>query len=196
MSDITAPSSEASQTGSKQSTTKSSLNDVKDLGSQLVNAARNGANSLYEDQRDRAAGEIASIGKALEQSAQSLDGTIGKAIAPFAEDAARQVGGLADTLRGRSMAQLGNDLEGFARQWPWVFIAGAVGVGFVAGRFLLSSSSPISETLGGHKAESPKTAAGGVGGPTESVAKRTPAAGSTSGGARAATGAKSGAEDI
>lgn len=194
MSDITAPSSGASQTGSTQSTTKSPLNDVKDLGSQLVNVARNGANSLYEDQRNRAAGEIASIGKALEQSAQSLDGTIGKAIAPFAEDAAKQVGGLADTLRGRSMAQLGNDLEGFARQWPWVFIAGAVGVGFVAGRFLLSSSSPISEALSGHKPEPARPSTGGIGEPGETAPKRTQAAGSPSGGARTEYGAKSGAE--
>lgn len=123
--------------------------DVKELGGQLVSAARNGANSLYEEQRDRAAGEIAALGEALERSAGALDGAIGQALAPYAQSAARQVGDFAGTMRNRSLSQLGGDIEGFARQWPMAFMAASIGLGFVAGRFLLSSGASISDVVSG-----------------------------------------------
>jgi len=131
------------QTGSKP------LADVKELGGQLLGAAQNGANSLYEEQRDRAADEISALGETLKKSAQSLDGALGQAIAPYAETAAQQVGGFADTMRDRSLNQVASDIEGFARQWPMAFIAAAIGVGFVAGRFLLSSGASISDVVTG-----------------------------------------------
>jgi len=128
--------------------------DVKELGGRLVSAARNGANSLYEEQRNRAVEQIAALGDALERSAGSLDGTIGEAVSPYAQTAARQVGDFADTLRNRSMSQLGGDIEGFARQWPMAFLAASIGLGFVAGRFLLSSGASISDVVGGGGATS------------------------------------------
>jgi hypothetical protein len=118
------------------------LGDVKELGGQLASAARKGANSLYEEQRNRAAAEISALGESLGRSAKSLDGTIGEAVAPYAEDAARQVEDFAGTLRDKSIGELGSDVEGFARQWPMAFMAAAVGAGFLAGRFLLSSHKP------------------------------------------------------
>ena len=128
------------------------LADVKEIGGQLVNAARNGANSLYEEQRNRAADEISALGDSLQRSAKSLDGTIGESIAPYAETAARQVEEFAGTLRQRSLSQVGDDIEGVARQWPMAFLAAAVGAGFIAGRFLLSSGNPI-DVVAGNKAK-------------------------------------------
>jgi hypothetical protein len=151
MSDNIATGSGASSGRAKQGSTGKPdgkpAAELKDLGGQVATAFRTGATSLFEEQRNRAADEIASLGEALQRSTQSLDGSIGQAILPYAEDAARQVGDFADTLRGRSLAQLGSDLEGFARSWPMAFLAAAIGTGFIAGRFLLSSSqSTGSET--------------------------------------------------
>src|SRR5437667_1702892 len=48
------------------------VEEVKDMGTELIGAVCDGATSLFEEQRRRAAGEIAAFGDALRRSAQSL----------------------------------------------------------------------------------------------------------------------------
>jgi hypothetical protein len=120
---------------------RSAFADVKDMGTDLVTSAREGANSLFEEQRNRAANEIASLGKALRSSAQTLDGSPPTTVARYADQAAGSISDFAEALRNRSASEVAEDVENFARQWPMVFLASAVGLGFVASRFLMSSGS-------------------------------------------------------
>jgi hypothetical protein len=43
---------------------------------------------------------------------------------------------------------MAGDVEDFARRWPVVFMAAAVGVGFAAGRFLMASARPADPAMG------------------------------------------------
>ena len=124
----------------QQRGSEGTLSEVREMGNELVGAVRDSANSLFEEQRNRAADQIAALGTALRQSAKSLDQD-GGTIAQYADDAARQIGNFAETLRNRSWEELAGDVEDFARQWPIAFLAAAVGVGFIAGRFLISSAA-------------------------------------------------------
>lgn len=114
--------------------------DVREMGTELAAAMRDSATTLFVEQRNRAADEIAALGEALRRSAQSLDQN-GGTVAHYADEAARQIGQFADTLRHRSWNQLTEDVEGFGRRWPAVFIGAAVAVGFMAGRFMSASAS-------------------------------------------------------
>ena len=128
------------QNGKQQNQqTGSALSDVKEIGTELAGAVRDSATSLFEEQRNRAADEIAALGKVLRQSARALDEN-GGAVARYADQAAQQVGDFAGTLRTRSWNQLAGDVEDFGRRWPLAFMAAAVGVGFAAGRFLMASA--------------------------------------------------------
>src|SRR5436190_433410 len=53
------------------------LAQAKDIGSELIDAVRDGATSLFEEQRDRAANEIASFGEVLRRSVSSPSWTAG-----------------------------------------------------------------------------------------------------------------------
>ena len=117
------------------------VDEVKDIGTELIGAVRDGATSLFEEQRRRAAGEIGALGEVLRRSAQSIDRTAGPTVAQYADEAGRQITQFADTLRTRSLGQMAGDVEGFARRWPAVFMAAAAGIGILAGRFLISSAS-------------------------------------------------------
>src|SRR2546428_4629112 len=117
------------------------VEEVKDMGTELIGAVRDGATSLFEEQRRRAAGEIAAFGDVLRRSAQSLDRTAGPTVAQYADEAGRQISEFADTLRTRTLGQMANDVEDFARRWPIAFMAAAAGIGVMAGRFLVSSPS-------------------------------------------------------
>jgi len=116
------------------------MSDAKKVGSELVGAARDSAVSLIDAQRARAADQITSIGDALRRSAESFESTGAGALVEYANQAADHVSGFADTLRDRSWSELAGDLESFARRYPMTFMASAMSVGFVLGRFLLSSS--------------------------------------------------------
>jgi hypothetical protein len=117
------------------------VDEVKDMGTELIGAVRDGATSLFEDQRRRAAGELGALGEVLRHSAQSIDRTAGPTVAHYAEEAGRQIGEFADALRTRSLGQMASDVEDFARRWPAVFMAAAAGIGVLAGRFLISSAA-------------------------------------------------------
>ena len=137
--------STASPSGGRQGESRhddgaaSPLTDAKKVGSELVGAVRDSAMSMLDNQRNRAADQIAAVGEALKRSAQSLEETGGDTMVRYADQAAQQITGFADTLRHRSWGELADDVEDFARRWPMAFMASAVGIGFLAGRFWMSS---------------------------------------------------------
>jgi len=154
------------------------LADAKELGTDLVAAVRDSATSLFEEQRNRAADEIAALGQALQRSAQSLDQG-GGTVARYADDAARHIGDFATTVRNRSWDELTGDVEAFARRWPLAFMAAAVGVGFAAGRFLMASARPADPAMGVGDAGLPSS--------TNPATRPPVATGSSVGGAASAT---------
>lgn len=117
------------------------VEDAKEIGTEVIGAVREGASSFFEEQRNRAASEIASFGEMLRRSARTLDDNRSTVIGQYAEGAADEITQFADRLRNRSLGMMAEDVEDFARQWPAAFMAAAVGAGFLAGRFLISSSS-------------------------------------------------------
>lgn len=115
--------------------------EAKEVGTELIGAVREGATSFFEEQRDRAASEISSVGEMLRRSARTLDQNRSTTIGRYAEDAADEITDFAERLRTRSLGMMAEDVEDFARQWPIAFMAAALGAGFLAGRFLISSAS-------------------------------------------------------
>ncbi|HLY47352.1 MAG TPA: hypothetical protein VKQ73_17365 [Stellaceae bacterium] len=115
-----------------------------DIAAELIAAVRDNATLLFEEQRDRAAGEIAAFGEVLRGSARSLseDG----AVAQYTIEAARRIDAFAGELRARSWGELVGDIEDFAKSSPLGFLAAAIGAGLVAGRLLALSAPRPDET--------------------------------------------------
>jgi hypothetical protein len=119
------------------------LDDAKQMGSELLTAACDSVTALADEQRRRAADQIAAVGDALRSSAQSLDRDTGLPVGGYGNDAAGRLNDFAQTVRTREWADFARDLEGFARSQPMAFVAAALGIGFVAGRFLFSAPMPV-----------------------------------------------------
>jgi len=137
------------------------VEDVKEMGTELIGAVRDGATSFLEEQRSRAAKEIAALGQALRESAQCLDRAGSLGVGRYANDAASEIEQFADRLRTRPLNMMADDVEDFARRWPAAFMAAAVGIGLLAGRFLVSSASRPSAPSMTPPAPRPATAMGG-----------------------------------
>jgi hypothetical protein len=124
------------------------IETAKNMGNQVAGAVRDQATSLLDDQRNLAADQIVTVAGMVRNSVQSLDRQSAGAICRYAEDTAHQIEDFADGLRNRSWDELASDVEDFARRYPGVFMASAIGLGFIAGRFLVSSGSRARETTG------------------------------------------------
>jgi ElaB/YqjD/DUF883 family membrane-anchored ribosome-binding protein len=97
---------------------------------------REAAESLLQEQKDRAAEAVHGLADALRHTADTLERDEKVAVARYADQAAAQIDRLSENLRARDFRDLLANLEGFARRQPSLFIAGAVAAGFVIGRIL------------------------------------------------------------
>ncbi|HEX5453091.1 MAG TPA: hypothetical protein VFX06_04805 [Stellaceae bacterium] len=115
------------------------LNEVKELGSDLFSAARESSATLIGDQRERAAREVNAVSGVLRSTVRPLEDAGVGPLARYAESAARQIDEFAERVRHSSWQELSQDIEHFARTWPVAYLATGMGIGFVAGRVLVSA---------------------------------------------------------
>jgi hypothetical protein len=113
-----------------------SIERAKMILTELACAAQSAALSAVDEQKARTAAQIGGIAEAMRAAARSLERGQSPAAADYADSAARQIETFADAIRNRRWGELAADLEETARQRPALFVAGAVALGFLAGRFL------------------------------------------------------------
>ena len=181
---------------------------AKQQGQQLAQQARQQAGDLasrggeqvksqLETQKHQAAQRITPVQMALRETAQQLRKQGQAPVARYADQASDQVERFSGYLRETSVDEITDEVRGFARSRPAVFLGAAVALGFLGTRFLKSSSQAAGGSQDGGEygvgtssaaitqgtgepatALPPET---GVGSPTPT---RTPAEPPTGGGAR------------
>jgi hypothetical protein len=98
----------------------------------VLDETRTQANDQAKAQRDRLVDTLRTFGDDLEQMAsQSSSSGLANDLARQAADRAR---GISSSLEGREPSDLLQDLRGFARRRPGMFLLGALAAGVVAGR--------------------------------------------------------------
>lgn len=93
----------------------------------------------YKQTAARGIGDLAS---ALHSSARELESSQQPAVARFARSAAEGLQQLSGALERRDLDGLVREVETFARRQPLVFFGAAVAAGFLAIRFIKSTSQP------------------------------------------------------
>jgi hypothetical protein len=100
------------------------------------------ARSTLNDQQQAAAAGIGDLADALHTAAGDLGSKDKKTVSDLAEEAANGLERLSQTLRGKELGTMVHEAEAFARREPALFLGAAVAAGFLAVRFLKSSSEP------------------------------------------------------
>lgn len=108
---------------------------AKMILTELADAAQSAALSIVDEQKARAAARVESVAEAVRAAARSLERSQNRDAAACIDFVAHQIDAVADTIRSRHWAELIADIEDVARRQPTVFVAGAVAVGLIAGRF-------------------------------------------------------------
>jgi hypothetical protein len=85
-------------------------------------------------------GDLGKLAKSLKLTSEQLEGN---AAAPYVEKLATGLERLSSAMGELDTEKAKQSVERFARRRPWLFLSGAVGLGFVGARFLKSSTATV-----------------------------------------------------
>lgn len=121
------------------------VDQAKETAGRVAGQVQEQATSRLEEQKERAAGGLGSLAQAVRQTGQELRGQEqGAGVAAYADTAAQQIERAASFLRTRDVPQLLDEVEDVAQRQPALFLGGALALGFLGVRFLLSSGDRAS----------------------------------------------------
>ncbi len=115
---------------------------AKDLASQATDKAK----AVASDHKATAADALSDVADALETSSESLRDNDHDAFARYAGQAAEQVSQFQASIRDKSVGQLMDEAERFARREPGLFVGGAFLLGIAGARFLKASAGEASQS--------------------------------------------------
>lgn len=122
---------------------------ARQQANQLAAQGRQQAKSQLAARKDQVAERLTPIQAALHETAQQLRNQDQDSMGQYADQAADQVERFSGYLRESDVDQLIGEAQGFARSRPTVFLGAAVALGFLATRFLKSSSQEGAYAGGG-----------------------------------------------
>jgi len=121
---------------------------ARQQASELASRGTEQAKSQLANQKHNASQRLTPIQSALRESAQQLRNQGQGQVGDYAEKAADQVERFSTYLRQTEVDENADEVRGFARRRPGLFLGSAAAVGFFATRFLKSSSSSSSSSAG------------------------------------------------
>jgi len=112
---------------------------VREKAAGLAGEAKEQARVQFDEKKDVARGELDTLASALRRAGSEVSeqgGMSGRVITTLAD----RLDSFGRSIEGQDLDQMMHGVERFARRNPAAFIGGAVALGFVASRFLKSSS--------------------------------------------------------
>jgi len=120
---------------------------ARDMGARVQHEAehltaetKDKARSLLQEQQHAVAEQIGGLAEALHQTTQHLQEHDHEEVAQYTGQAAQGLERFSKTLRERDINAIVGEVQDFARRQPAAFIGSAALLGFMAARFLKSSS--------------------------------------------------------
>ena len=139
---------------------KEQASNLSENARDAVSGAGDKLRSVAEDQKNAGADFVTGIAAAVRRAAGEFDGQIPQA-GDYIRRAADQIDSTSDALRQRDLGELVQGVQDFARRQPTAFLGATVLAGFVAIRFLKSSSvSGYGEAASDYRSENERHLAG------------------------------------
>jgi len=120
-------------------TTSQVVDQVKQTAGPMVEQMKQQASVRLTGQIDQAAEGLGTASETIRNVSQQLRDNGQAPVAEYVDRAADHVEHISTYLRGKDLDLLVSDVEHFARRSPQMFIAGALGLGMLAARFLKST---------------------------------------------------------
>ncbi len=135
------------------------ISQVSEQVTATVGDVKQQATTTFTEQRDRAAGSLSALAKALRETGRNLESENsrqginaqdqgGANIAPFIDEAADRLAQAADFLKDKDMGGLFDEAQRLARKQPGLFVASMFGIGLVGARLLKGA---VTDEAGGQQ---------------------------------------------
>jgi len=116
------------------------VQQTKQAASRVADQAVQQVRSQIATGKERASGSLEDVAQALHATSETLRERNQESIGSVAQTGAELVDQVSDYFRERSVDQITQDVEGFARRQAGLFLGAAFAAGFMLSRFLKSSS--------------------------------------------------------
>lgn len=131
-------------------TAKNVAAQAKEGAGQIYDTAAEKTKSTIQEQKSNFASSLSSVADSLKKAGEemrSADDEIGitNVTAKYGDTLAQQIEQISRYFETKDLREIARDVESFARRNPGVFIGSAFALGFLAARFLKSSSSSTPE---------------------------------------------------
>lgn len=111
---------------------------AREEASKLFTQAGDRARGFVDTGKEKATGALDEFSTLMHDAATSVDEKLGEQYGAYARNAAEQISGFAESLRGKQVDDLVDDAREFVKKSPAVAVGIAAGVGFVVARLLKS----------------------------------------------------------
>jgi hypothetical protein len=123
------------------------MDQAQDKVGEVADKVKEQASSQISSQKDRAAEGLGNVADAIRQTGEQLRKNEQAApVAQYTDQLAQGVEMVSNYLRSRSIPDIFNEVERFARREPALFLGGALTLGLLGGRFLRSSSTSSNQS--------------------------------------------------
>ncbi|HUE95346.1 MAG TPA: hypothetical protein VMN39_01740 [Longimicrobiaceae bacterium] len=133
------------RTGAESSVAET-VGTVRDMAGDVGHKAAERMKEGIADRKQRTTESLENVAQSLRTAGSQLSEQEG--VGRYMAQAADQVDNLASFLRNHEVADLLDDVEGFARRQPTVFFGGAFALGVLGARFLKNSQRSFREDAG------------------------------------------------
>ena len=147
---MNSPTSSGGAVDTAKDAARDAVDTVKDKAGDLVDQAKDAATDRLLQGKEQATGLLAGAADALHDTADALRERDNDAFARYADAAADQVAQFTDALRGKSVGELMDEAERFARRDPGLFLGGAFVLGIFGARFLKAATPQRSGARSGY----------------------------------------------
>jgi hypothetical protein len=120
--------------------TSQMMHEAKEKAGEYTEQAREKVSEQLASQKDRVSESLGNISHALRRTGDNMRAEDENGLAKYLDKAAEQVDHFSDYLRNRTIGDLFDEAERFARREPGLFFGGALLLGAAGARFLKSSS--------------------------------------------------------
>jgi len=131
--------------GAATATARSLIDQAKETASQAYGAVTDKAATKLDEQKSTLSEGLSTVANSVRQVGENLGSSqtesgLAEAAAKYTNNAAQKLDDVAGYFETKNVREMARDLEGYARRNPAVFLGAAFGLGFLAARFLKSTS--------------------------------------------------------
>lgn len=110
--------------------------------------AKEAVSSVADSQMEKTSGGLEQVAQALRKTGEHLRGNQQEGIATYSDKAAEKIDRFSQMIRSKNFRNIFEEVEGWARREPGLFLGGAFALGLLGARFLKSSGRQSSSDYG------------------------------------------------